>query len=130
MRILVSLVLVCAAASMAGCNTIAPIQNVSNASAIGTGGKSLSTDEVRGAILRAGAGLGWIMTEARPGLVKGKLLLRTHVAEIEIPYSQTEYSIVYKTSVNLDEAGGKIHRNYNGWIQNLNRGINTQLAAI
>jgi hypothetical protein len=129
MRILLSLALVCAAAAMAGCNTIAPIQNVSNASVIGPSGKSLSTEEVRSAIFRAGAGLGWIMTEARPGVVKGKLILRTHTAEVEIPYSQTEYSIVYKTSVNLEEASGKIHRAYNGWIQNLNRGINAQLAA-
>jgi len=26
-------------------------------------------------------------------------------------------------------ADGKIHRNYNGWVQNLARSINAQLAA-
>ena len=27
------------------------------------------------------------------------------------------------------ESGGQIHRNYNGWVQNLTRNINVQLAA-
>ena len=53
--------------------------------------------------------------------MNGTLILRTHTAEIEIPYSAGGYSIAYKSSVNLQE-GGNIHRNYNGWIQNLNAG--------
>ena len=48
---------------------------------------------------------------------------------MQIPYSATSYGIVYRSSINLQESGGKIHRNYNGWVQNLNRGINAQLAA-
>lgn len=130
MRILGSLALVCAAVTtMVGCNTIAPIHDVSNTTVVSPAGKPLSSDQVRSAIVRAGAGLGWIVTDARPGVLNGKLLLRTHVAEVEIPYSATAYSITYKSSENLGESGGKIHRNYNGWIQNLNRGINAQLAA-
>jgi hypothetical protein len=75
------------------------------------------------------APLGWIMKDAGPGAIHGTLILRTHTAEVQIPYSATSYGIVYKSSINLQESGGKIHRNYNGWIQNLNRGINAQLAA-
>ena len=91
--------------------------------------KPLTPAEVRGAIVRAGAGLGWIMKDAGPGTINGTLILRTHTAEVQIPYSATSYGIVYKSSINLQESGGKIHRNYNGWVQNLNRGINAQLAA-
>jgi hypothetical protein len=69
------------------------------------------------------------MKEAGPGKVTATLLIRKHTAEIEIPYSPTSYSITYKSSVNLDEGDGQIHKNYNGWIQNLNRGINAQLSA-
>ena len=29
----------------------------------------------------------------------------------------------------LNESAGKIHKNYNGWIQNLTRGINANLSA-
>jgi hypothetical protein len=39
------------------------------------------------------------------------------------------YSVKYRSSVNLDEKNGNIHKNYNGWIQNLSRGINAQLLA-
>ena len=70
------------------------------------------------------------MKEEGPGVVSGTLFLRKHEARIEIPYSTTKYSITYKSSVNLDEsADGQIHKNYNGWIQNLNRGITAQLSA-
>jgi hypothetical protein len=62
-----------------------------------------------------------------PGKLAATLHLRTHTAEVEIPYSVTSYSIIYKSSVDLKEKDGQIHKNYNGWIQNLNRGIDTQL---
>jgi hypothetical protein len=118
-----------AAAALTACNTMAPIQNVEHVSVSSSSNKPLSPAEVRAAIVRAGAGLGWIMKDAGPGVIHGTLILRTHTAEVQIPYSATSYGIVYKSSVNLQESGGKIHRNYNGWIQNLNRGINAQIAA-
>ena len=118
-----------AATALTACNTIAPIQNVENVPVSSSSNKPLSPPEVRAAIVRAGAGLGWIMKDAGPGTINGTLILRTHTAEVQIPYSAASYSIVYKSSINLQESGGKIHRNYNGWVQNLNRGINAQLAA-
>ena len=118
-----------AAIALTACSTLAPIQNVENVSVSSSANKALSRDEVRGAIVRAGAGLGWIMKDAGPGMINGTLILRTHTAEVQIPYSATSYGIVYKSSINLQESGGKIHRNYNGWVQNLQRGINAQIAA-
>jgi hypothetical protein len=38
--------------------------------------------------------------------------------------------LAYKGSVNLNESGGQIHKNYNGWIQNLERGINARVSAL
>jgi hypothetical protein len=128
-RISRALAALAAATALTACNTIAPIQNVENVSVSSSSTKTLTPAEVRGAIVRAGAGLGWIMKDAGPGVINGTLLLRTHTAEVQIPYSATSYGIVYKSSINLQESGGKIHRNYNGWVQNLNRGINAQLAA-
>ena len=116
-------------AALSACNTLAPIQNVENVSVATSTNRPLTPVEVRAAIVRAGAGLGWIMKDAGPGMINGTLLLRTHTAEVQIPYSATSYAIVYRSSINLQEGGGKIHRNYNGWVQNLNRGINAQLAA-
>ncbi|HSI59815.1 MAG TPA: hypothetical protein VLA16_19795 [Ideonella sp.] len=128
MRILTTLATLLAAAAIAGC-TSAPIQNVSDATVVSPAGKPLSEEQVKTAIIRAGLALGWQMKEAGPGKIAGSLALRKHVAEVEIPYSATTYSITYKSSVNLDENSGMIHKNYNGWIQNLTKGINAQLLA-
>ena len=122
-------VMLAAAAALTACNTMAPIQNVEHVSVSSSSSKPLTPAEVRGAIVRAGAGLGWIMKDAGPGVINGTLILRTHTADVQIPYSATSYGIVYKSSINLQESGGKIHRNYNGWVQNLQRGINAQIAA-
>ena len=111
-----------AAVVLAGCAPLAPIQNVKERIGERLATKPLTQDQVKGAIVRAGTGLGWIMRDAGPGKLNGTLILRTHTAEVEIPYSASSYSIIYKSSINLQEAGGNIHRNYNGWIQNLTRG--------
>jgi hypothetical protein len=113
---------------VAGC-TSAPIMNVNEAAVSSASGKSLTSDQVRSAIVRAGAALGWQMKDEKAGLLIGTLQLRSHTAVVEIPYSPTSYSIKYRSSVDLDEKGGNIHKNYNGWIQNLTRGINAQLSA-
>ena len=117
-----------AAAALVGCNTM-PIQNVSEAPAASASGKTLSHDQVRSSIVRAGTALGWQMRDEGPNLLVGTLVLRKHTAVVEIPYSARSYSIKYRSSVNLDEKDGQIHKNYNGWIQNLTRDINAQLSA-
>lgn len=115
-------------AGLVGC-AAAPIMNVTEAPVVTASGKPLSNEQVRAAIVRAGSSLGWQMKEDGPGMLVGTLNLRTHTAVVAIPYSPRAYSIQYRSSVNLDEKGGTIHKNYNGWIQNLTRGINAQLSA-
>lgn len=120
------------AASMgaqAACMRCDPIFNVTDAPVTSASGKPLTNDQVKQAIIRAGAGLGWIMKEAGPGKLTANLAVRKHTAQVEIPYSSKSYSITYKDSTNLDAADGQIHKNYNGWIQNLNKNINAQLSA-
>lgn len=117
------------AATQSGCVGV-PINNVKDAAVVAPAGKTLSADQVRTAIIRAGAGLGWQITEEAPGKLVGTLTLRTHTAVVDIFYTATSYSIQYRSSVNLDERGGQIHKNYNGWISNLVKGINTQTALI
>lgn len=115
-----AILLTAATATHAACMRCDPILNIADAPVTSASGKPLTNDQVKGAIIRAGAGLGWIMKEAGPGKL---------TAEIEIPYSSRAYGIQYKNSTNLDAADGQIHKNYNGWIQNLNKNINAQLAA-
>jgi hypothetical protein len=109
----------------AGC-TSRPVYNVSNAPVV-TSGKPATAQDVQTSIVRAGNGLGWKMNPVQPGLIVGTLELRTHVAVVDITYDAKTYSIKYKDSVNLDASGGNIHKNYNGWIENLDRGIRTDL---
>ena len=117
------------AVAVVACATV-PIMNVDNAAVPSSGGKQPTSDQVRMAIMRAGGALGWQMKDDGPNKLVGTLMLRTHTAVVEIPYSPTSYSIKYRSSVNLDESGGNIHKNYNGWIQNLTKGINTQLSLL
>ena len=123
------MLLAVALVALAGC-TLAPIRNVNDAPVTTGSGKTLTADQVRMAIVGAGTGLGWAMTPTAPGLVTGRIALRQHVAVIDVRYSPTTYSIVYKESTNLDFGDGKIHKNYNGWIENLNRDIRGNLMAL
>lgn len=119
----------CLATALAGCVRTGPIYNVTDAPVATASGKATTAAHVRTAIITAGTALGWQITDAGPGKLVGTLNIRTHQAVVDIPYSAKAYSIVYRSSQNLDEANGSIHSNYNGWIQNLDRGIRAQLAA-
>ena len=107
------------------------VQNVDNAP-INVSSANYDLSDVTKAIQRAGSGLGWQMKEETPGHIVGKLYLRSHVAVVDITYTLDEYSINYKDSQNLryDPTNNTIHKNYNGWIQNLTNAINSQLVAL
>jgi len=111
----------------ASCRT-APIYNVDHQAIATPAGKSLTMKQVRAAIVRAGASRGWAMKDAGPGHLVGTLHLRTHVAVVDIRYTTKYYSIHYKSSKNLRYDGKHIHSNYNGWIENLQHDITTQLT--
>lgn len=121
---------VMAALLMTACAPTA-VRNVTDAPVM-TNKASPSLDDVRVAITRAGAGLGWVMIEEEPGLIKGTLRLRTHVAVVDVAYDTSTYSIQYvdSTNLNYNESKGTIHKNYNGWIQNLDNAIRTELSAL
>ncbi len=110
--------------ALAGCARTAPIEQVN---AIVSAGHTEA--QVKDAIIKAGAQRQWIMSDAGPGVIKGKLQNRDHVADIKINYSATSYSIVYVSSINLMAANGKIHRNYNRWVHNLDKDIQVTLAV-
>jgi hypothetical protein len=128
MRIHTVLATLAIAIAVTGCNSV-PILNVDQAPAISASGKPLNREQVRGAIVRAGAALGWQMKDDGPNMIIGSIQLRNHTATVAIPYNANSYSIKYRASTGLDEKGGTIHKNYNGWVQNLTRGINAQLSA-
>ncbi|MGH8744379.1 MAG: hypothetical protein ACREUY_08895, partial [Burkholderiales bacterium] len=93
-------------------------------------GQKISLDEVGKAITRAGVALSWQMKTVKPGNIVATLNLRGHTAVVDVTYNTQSYSINYKDSVNLKYDGKNIHPNYNGWIQNLDKGIRAQISAI
>ncbi len=105
-----------------------PIQNVNDATVVSA--NPVKLEQVKSAIMIAGTSLGWKMAEVSPGLIQGTLNLRKHTAIVDVPYSTAKYSIVYKSSINLDEKDGQIHRNYNSWVQNLSKKIDTELLRL
>lgn len=117
------------AAALGGCVRTAPILKLEDVQVVASNSKPTAA-QVRQSIITAGTSLGWKMADKSPGVLEGTLVLRTHTAVVEIPYSATKYSIVYRSSENLNESGGMIHSNYNGWVQNLDRTIRTELSRL
>ncbi len=128
-KLIITLAIAIVTVALAGCPHQAPVYNVNNATVV-TNVNNVSSDQVRQAIVRAGGGLGWIITEVGPGELEGTLNLRSHTAKVSIPYSTKQYSIIYKDSVDLDYNGETIHSNYNGWVQNLQKAIQVQLTQL
>lgn len=112
---------------MAGCRS-APVHDVVAAPATTVKPVALSTME--SAIIGAGTGLGWRMIPRAPGQIEGVIALRDHRAVVTVNYDTKSYSIKYKDSSNLHYDGKSIHKNYNGWVENLDRAIRTNLAAL
>ncbi|MFA5628197.1 MAG: hypothetical protein WCX90_08745 [Thiohalomonadaceae bacterium] len=111
-----------------GCRTSVPVYNVDEATVVSSTGKQLTANEVKKAILTAGAVLGWSMKETKPGHIIGTLNVRKHMAKVDIKYNTKTYSITYSDSHNLNYDGSNIHGNYNGWIQRLQQNIQAQLS--
>jgi hypothetical protein len=116
---------------LAGCRS-APLVEVDRANIPPMNEKNpqVAMEKITKAIVQAGAGQGWEMRVMRPGQILGTLHDRDDMAVVDIPYSNTSYSIRYRESSNLLYDAGKktIHRSYNSWIQNLNQAIRSQLS--
>ena len=113
---------------LAGCRS-APIQNIQNSPVTPTADQ-VTVEQVKDAIIRAGAGLGWRMNPVEPGHMVATLHIRAHMAKVDINYDTNSYDITYKDSDNLDHEGNEIHSNYNGWVQNLDNAIQNEIAML
>ncbi len=114
---------------LAACRT-APVYNIEEMAVVSSMEKALSAEEVKKAIIVAGASLGWQIRTVKEGELLGTLQLRDHMAQVDIKYSDKSYSILYKDSNNLNYDGTNIHSNYNGWVQRLQQTISAHLSAL
>ena len=94
-------------------------------------GSPQSIETVKKAILTACKDKGWSPSVVGDGLIEAEIMVRTrHRALIEIPFSGSHYSIIYKDSHGLGyEKRGKIHRNYNRWVAMLSAAIQRELGV-
>lgn len=106
------------------CSRVAPVQQ-GGGEFLGRGTLAQRADQIR----RAGTGLGWVMQTDGPGRIRGVLNRRSHQAIVEIPFDQQRFTIRHAGSTNLNYDGTQIHRNYNGWVQNLQQAIISQPAT-
>ena len=115
---------------LGACRT-APIFDV-EAQPIAVSSSSYTAEDVRKAIIRAGARRGWVFSDADEGKLFGTLTLRDHRATVDVSYSKDSYDIKYRESQNLryDAKKNVIHSNYNGWIQNLVTDITVELSLL
>lgn len=108
------------AAGLIGCAQ--QIYDTGGGNFTGTGSREVRLVQIQ----RAAEGLGWQIDPAQPGSVRATLNLRTHVAVVNIAYDETVFNIRYVDSRNLGYTGTSIHKNYNGWIRNLETAISQQ----
>jgi hypothetical protein len=94
-------------------------------------GENFTATEAQALIIKACTNRKWIPRLAGPGKLSVSILVRgAHYAEVSIPFSATNYSILYVTSRELDADAKKrkIHRNYNKWVASLNAEISRTFA--
>lgn len=127
---IIALAIATAAVLFAGCAGTQPIQNVENSPIILPPGKTANMQQITTAIMRAGTRLGWQMLPGSPGKVSGRLDLRSHTALVDVEHDTKTYSIKYRDSTNLNAKDGQIHKNYNSWVQNLDKAIRAELTAL
>ncbi len=89
---------------------------------------SMSLSNIARAIVQAGTERGWIMQSVDRNTVRARLEVRAHVAVVDITFTRKAYNITYVSSQNLNHRNGRIHRNYNRWIRNLEGDIAIELS--
>jgi hypothetical protein len=72
----------------------------------------------------------WTVQRLSPQLVQAEITVRNqYYAAIDIRYTRNSYAITYRDSRELGYKDGKIHRNYNRWVNNLDSDIMAGLRS-
>ncbi len=110
--------------ALAGCAKTAPVKHFKSEIT-----QNYTNDQVKNAIIEAGLSRDWVMTPQAPGVIQGRYTNRNHSAEVLIHYTNKGYEISYANSQNLLASEGKIHKNYNRWVNNLDHDIQVRLSS-
>ena len=118
--------------ALSGCRA-APIYNATDIAFATPVQRSLSLNDYRAAIIRAGAKRGWTFQDEGPGHLVGDVAVRgKHFATVDVFFDTDKFSITYRDSRNLNynESRKEIHPNYNSWVNNLQSDIQSEIALL
>ncbi|MBA1202371.1 hypothetical protein G7009_11470 [Pseudomonas capeferrum] len=88
----------------------------------------VSAEQVKLAIVQTAIKRGWTVREVNAQQVQADILVRnTFYAAVDVDYSANGYRISYRDSRELNYKDGKIHRNYNRWVNALDIDILREL---
>lgn len=108
---------------LSGCfGRVQPLYNVVS-KPIPAASQALSMKEIGNVIELAAMGRDWLINKKQEGVYELTQTKKTHVAVVQVNYDQKTFSIKYKDSSDLLYNGTNIHRNYNRWVQYLERDI-------
>ena len=97
-----------------------------------SGGKPLTADAVRQAILAGGTIHGWKQVGDQPGVLSLEADSGPHQVVVDVSYDATGWQITYKSSLDMNyehtDKKTSIHPKYNKWIEDLNADIRRAAA--
>ncbi|MCF5168684.1 hypothetical protein [Pseudomonas canadensis] len=90
----------------------------------------VSEEKMKTVIVNALQKREWTVQRLSPQLVQAEINVRNqYYAAIDIRYTRNSYAITYRDSRALGYKDGKIHRNYNRWVNNLDSDIMAGLRS-
>jgi hypothetical protein len=139
------------ASLVAGCATMVAVKDVNETHNIE---KQLTKEQVKESILEAAKYARWRVQDLGSGTILATYNVRVHTVEVRIAYTESSYSLYYKSSNEMkmyctkkdfDKKKGKvvsgiqacpgdmppyaIHGAYQTWVDDLNHDIQTSLAS-
>ena len=98
------------------------------------GQSALTPDQVKQAILRGSAKLGWTVASDEPGKLRLKYNKQNkHEVVVDVSYDNAGFQVRYVNSVNMkyEQVNGvaHIHPFYNTWVSNLSRAISSEVSG-
>jgi len=128
MNFLVALALVL---GLSGCfGRTQPIYNVVNEPVTAATAHTVTAEQVGQVIKTALTNHAWDIKSATPGSYTATISWREHAATVEVTYDSKSYNVSLVSSTRLLQKEGKIHRNYNKRIHQLEQAINAGLDQL
>ena len=94
-----------------------------------TAKSDFTSKDMREAIFQGCADKNWRAVDLDANTIEATIVVRgKHTVVVAIPYTASSFAINYKSSINMNARDGKIHPNYNNWVNYLDQAIRRRIA--